>query len=146
MCGLKLTDAVRFERRFFVTPFVGVWIETHGRWHVYPCDQSHPSWVCGLKLIFQMFYNRAALVTPFVGVWIETFRVYYLRIQRKVTPFVGVWIETAFVLFCFCVILSHPSWVCGLKHLGYNRILSRTRVTPFVGVWIETGSPRSHKT
>ena len=32
---------------------------------------------------------------------------------------------------------SHPSWVCGLKHI-INIKSTRTEVTPFVGVWIET--------
>ena len=55
--------------------------------------------------------------------------------------------------------MSHPSWVCGLKHVNYNVLgqVSRSHpswvwietrcieqqavqrhVTPFVGVWIET--------
>ena len=34
--------------------------------------------------------------------------------------------------------MSHPSWVCGLKHtiIEYGKVA--TNVTPFVGVWIET--------
>ena len=33
---------------------------------------------------------------------------------------------------------SHPSWVCGLKHLCGKEKCNENRVTPFVGVWIET--------
>ena len=34
--------------------------------------------------------------------------------------------------------LSHPSWVCGLKH-NFTDCADRLQdVTPFVGVWIET--------
>ena len=32
-----------------VTPFVGVWIETHWGGHHRECYKSHPSWVCGMK-------------------------------------------------------------------------------------------------
>ena len=34
--------------------------------------------------------------------------------------------------------MSHPSWVCGLKHKNPNLNRRITYVTPFVGVWIET--------
>ena len=32
---------------------------------------------------------------------------------------------------------SHPTWVCGLKHISFGP-RSRRQVTPYVGVWIET--------
>ena len=35
-------------------------------------------------------------------------------------------------------IQSHPSWVCGLKHCHPPKRSAALRVTPFVGVWIET--------
>ena len=55
-------------------------------------------------------------VTPFVGVWIET--IFRLLAYQKicVTPFVGVWIETQSSYYNQMSGLSHPSWVCGLKH------------------------------
>ena len=56
----------------FVTPFVGVWIET---------NKASP----------QMVLRS---VTPFVGVWIETGGGKGLPVPLFVTPFVGVWIET----------------------------------------------------
>ena len=34
--------------------------------------------------------------------------------------------------------MSHPSWVCGLKHDSFYEGWLAPRVTPFVGVWIET--------
>ena len=34
--------------------------------------------------------------------------------------------------------VSHPSWVCGLKHVDIVTFEIATKVTPFVGVWIET--------
>ena len=36
--------------------------------------------------------------------------------------------------------MSHPSWVCGLKHNNSFWLQAVYRVTPFVGVWIETTS------
>ena len=36
--------------------------------------------------------------------------------------------------------LSHPSWVCGLKHWYAVTFAKPIYVTPFVGVWIETSS------
>ena len=38
-------------------------------------------------------------------------------------------------------LMSHPSWVCGLK-LADTIILDIHQVTPFVGVWIETAEAR----
>ena len=72
VCGLKLLLHCRNIRRYKVTPFVGVWIET----------------VNPLKSLLY------AAVTPFVGVWIETTGDVLLGFKGKVTPFVGVWIET----------------------------------------------------
>ena len=57
-----------------------------------------------------------------------------------VPPFVGVWFET---LYCFpgpIQVMSHPSWVCGLKHQWVKHKQHNHYVTPFVGVWIETSS------
>ena len=78
-----------------VTPFVGVWIETFGQ-----CQK-----------------NEGLRVTPFVGVWIETLMANMDQLPCVVTPFVGVWIETWNILLSSGRIVSHPSWVCGLKHL-----------------------------
>ena len=51
VCGLKLNDLIHFiERIIWVTPFVGVWIET----------------------LMRSRYVGVLTVTPFVGVWIET--------------------------------------------------------------------------
>ena len=55
-----------------VTPFVGVWIETHSILSTY----------------------HLMIVTPFVGVWIETKGLFPVWLVVYVTPFVGVWIET----------------------------------------------------
>ena len=33
---------------------------------------------------------------------------------------------------------SHPTWVCGLKHVFPREWMTDHYVTPYVGVWIET--------
>ena len=50
----------------------------------------------------------------------------------------GVWIETCMLPSVTFVVVSHPSWVCGLKHKKVVTNKLQTFVTPFVGVWIET--------
>ena len=37
----------------YVTPFVGVWIETTKNFTFSELHGSHPSWVCGLKLLIE---------------------------------------------------------------------------------------------
>ena len=77
-------------------------------------------------------------VTPCVGVWIETREmVIFIRVCI-VTPCVGVWIETALSSPKAIRILSHPAWVCGLKHCSKEKTFHELGVTPCVGVWIET--------
>ena len=78
---------------------MGVWIET-------PCDVKK---------------RRATNVTPFVGVWIETGQNMSNQMQQYVTPFVGVWIETYEIIKIYIIPLSHPSWVCGLKHHQHQK-------------------------
>ena len=36
-------------QRNFVTPCMGVWIETVDQWMTSIAGESHPVWVCGLK-------------------------------------------------------------------------------------------------
>ena len=69
-------------------------------------------------------------VTPFVGVWIETYRSEQRRQQHRVTPFVGVWIETHNIEAAIIGILSHPSWVCGLKHDHLHRCTPASQSHP----------------
>ena len=56
----------------FVTPYVGVWIETYN---------------------YRDGYKEKG-VTPYVGVWIETVHDWTVVRVLMVTPYVGVWIET----------------------------------------------------
>ena len=61
-------------------------------------------------------FKKDILVTPCVGVWIETKILNAYKRKQNVTPCVGVWIETFRHIFHAAYILSHPAWVCGLKH------------------------------
>ena len=56
----------------FVTPCVGVWIETINSADYEDEFKSHPAWVCGLKLASPSNLQAPSIVTPCVGVWIET--------------------------------------------------------------------------
>ena len=73
---------------------MGVWIETENRDEV----------------------GQDLNVTPCVGVWIETENQQKPYTTLWVTPCVGVWIETAMRKKYAKKQLSHPAWVCGLKH------------------------------
>ena len=50
----------------------------------------------------------------------------------------GAWIETYSKLIRETIIMSHPTWVRGLK-LEYVKVLHpASSVAPYVGAWIET--------
>ena len=72
-----------------------------------------------------------------MGVWIETALASMAQARASVTPYVGVWIETDVTAYSGRIMLSHPTWVCGLK-LAVLLLLLLLLVTPYVGVWIET--------
>ena len=76
--------------------------------------KSHPSWVCGLKRPFSMYglpYSSHTLRGCVDWNCKET----DASTERVVTPFVGVWIETWLICVKNNIVVSHPSWVCGLK-------------------------------
>ena len=56
-------------------------------------------------------------VTPCMGVWIETTLSGISGALSPVTPCMGVWIETCSNIYLLLPALSHPVWVCGLKHI-----------------------------
>ena len=57
----------------------------------------------------------------------------------SVAPLVGAWIETYYFFPFLANILSHPSWVRGLKRYRCNTVRLLPCVAPLVGAWIETG-------
>ncbi len=72
VCGLKQTKHRVDWCGYYVTPCMGVWIETRRLWlHIFPFR-----------------------VTPCMGVWIETSPGWQKLSPCFVTPCMGVWIET----------------------------------------------------
>ena len=106
----------------YVTPYVGVWIETVSTYVVLCVLRSHPTWVCGLKQTSNPPLPLLRVVTPYVGVWIETCPRSLSPVRWIVTPYVGVWIETPSPMAVMCWRVSHPTWVCGLKRAYYQYI------------------------
>ena len=94
---IETFSAANNVRMRVVTPCVGVWIETENRDEV----------------------GQDLNVTPCVGVWIETENQQKPYTTLWVTPCVGVWIETMKYLKLTGMCLSHPAWVCGLKHVKH---------------------------
>ena len=68
--------------------------------------------------------NNALIVTPCMGVWIETRTPLELTPTCHVTPCMGVWIETLYIRYSHTYLMSHPVWVCGLKHKGAEKTLN----------------------
>ena len=60
--------------------------------------------------------NRNTGVAPHVGAWIEIHSVAPAIRKNGVAPHVGAWIEIKKTGKLITVILSHPTWVRGLKY------------------------------
>ena len=137
VCGLKLISSYHSIGTTEVTPFVGVWIETH----------------------LQVHGNGQQEVTPFVGVWIETCSRLRSSCNTSSHPSWVCGLKLPRTQQGLGVYGSHPSWVCGLKQIfwkllyniwshtlrgcvDWNNVSAKkgwdVPVTPFVGVWIET--------
>ena len=58
---------------------------------------------------------RRSFVAPYVGAWIETNPSRHTFANGRVAPYVGAWIETLNRVFHSLRLLSHPTWVRGLK-------------------------------
>ena len=73
-----------------------------------------------------------------MGAWIETRSNHLENVVAVVAPYVGAWIETCVMKNLLLSIVSHPTWVRGLKH-GKGRLVTEYQnVAPYVGAWIET--------
>src|SRR5690625_3651031 len=136
--GLKSYSLESPSKTLIVAPFMGAWIEITFQRH----NLAH--------------YN----VAPFMGAWIEipiSSSLYWIAF---VAPFMGAWIEIVcngwrlWMLYCRTlhgcvdcnrlqrmavvdVVLSHSSWVRGLKFLHFHRVDTNYHVAPFMGAWIE---------
>ena len=50
----------------------------------------------------------------------------------------GAWIETFTMQKRYCIKMSHPTWVRGLKPYAGEIAAQLAIVAPYVGAWIET--------
>ncbi len=101
---------------------------------------SHPTWVRGLKLYVPshaLLLPRRILhgcvdwnikcyivgiftyVASYMGAWIETVILINKIVDKYVASYMGAWIETWFIASISNMILSHPTWVRGLKRCLY---------------------------
>ena len=80
---------------------------------------------------------QLTFVAPYVGAWIETLWCWLFERDSKVAPYVGAWIETYKAVLILAQVLSHPTWVRGLK-LNTSEKNWGECVAPYVGAWIET--------
>ena len=108
-----------------VTPFVGVWIETLIESIVFLSYLVTPFVGVWIETYHDRRVEAIWKVTPFVGVWIETDQNRKHRYNGQVTPFVGVWIETLLWKYFNSQVMSHPSWVCGLKPFQIEQLEER---------------------
>ncbi len=138
VCGLKLWISLAvWSLPIWVTPYVGVWIETPVHQYGYWIGQSHPTWVCGLK---QRTYGklprwRLSHPTWVCGLkrWYPLWKVCFTsHTLRGCVDWNWFTIKEAFITS------GHTLRGCvdwnPLSNIKYNRHL----VTPYVGVWIET--------
>ena len=64
VCGLKLYNRFHECSAFWVTPCVGVWIETIIVIYFWFFQTSHPAWVCGLKRLCTLVKRGKGLSHP----------------------------------------------------------------------------------
>ena len=73
-----------------------------------------------------------------MGVWIET-RLRGIRNNSVMShPSWVCGLKQKVAIFHYGNGQSHPSWVCGLKQQNEWSLNKLMQVTPLVGVWIET--------
>ena len=94
---------------------MGAWIETFFETVLYSFHLSHPTWVRGLKHKKYFALLRLTVVAPYVGAWIETKADIATSSFVPVAPYVGAWIETNEYKKRAAIMVSHPTWVRGLK-------------------------------
>ena len=128
------------RRRYFswVTPYVGVWIETLTRRKSPMSFESHPTWVCGLKLKIKLF---AIITNGSHPTWVCGLKLFGAVATAWITLSHPTWVcglKPSSSSLTVDLSQSHPTWVCGLKHTHGRLLSSLVDVTPYVGVWIET--------
>ena len=128
----------------YVTPCVGVWIETRALSNGCVLMMSHPAWVCGLKQRYAIYYPISTSSHPawVCGLkpppgsiilrahwshpaWVCGLKLANLRTATKGTlsshPAWVCGLKHHYALHCFKRNMSHPAWVCGLKLFHLHR-------------------------
>ena len=122
----------------YVTPCVGVWIETIS---FAPLDNfvgSHPAWVCGLKHVCLAYFGCQIGSHP---AWVCGLKRRLIEIFTDKGESHPAWVcglKLKKMSITPSRVLSHPAWVCGLKRALTGGDITKESVTPCVGVWIET--------
>ena len=75
-----------------------------------------------------------------MGVWIETLACHFALRKQLSHPAWVCGLKHYYEPKNFAVPVSHPAWVCGLKQRQKRMDGVQDLVTPCVGVWIETGN------
>ena len=73
-----------------------------------------------------------------MGVWIETSRTLKRPSKTMSHPAWVCGLKHTSIVTVANTAESHPAWVCGLKHTSIVTVANTAEVTPCVGVWIET--------
>ena len=106
---------------------MGAWIEINAFFDLGVEKVSHPTWVRGLKYETRT-YTEIVRVAPHVGAWIEIAEDTILYLIANVAPHVGAWIEISKDCLCGFDLLSHPTWVRGLKYPStVKKVIKRSR-------------------
>ena len=80
---------------------------------------------------------EAPIVAPHMGAWIEIVKGQGDKLSGLVAPHMGAWIEIWNFRRNDGRILSHPTWVRGLKFVVVSILFLTTIVAPHMGAWIE---------
>ena len=78
------------------------------------------------------------IVASHVDAWIETEEISEEEMKKIVASHVDAWIETNDVACDLELILSHPTWMRGLKHELDQHQHEPFQVASHVDAWIET--------
>ena len=65
-------------------------------------------------------FGNMLKVAPYMGAWIETSINSAVPLLMVVAPYMGAWIETANGAYTSPCVMSHPTWVRGLKQRTQN--------------------------
>ena len=122
----------------YVTPCMGVWIETSKVSLCWLECKVTPCMGVWIETSYIVRYQNGARVTPCMGVWIETANIIGSDDPHDVTPCMGVWIETLVAVLAAVLTAVTPCMGVWIETVDSERETLQNQVTPCMGVWIET--------